>query len=177
MHPSRKVYVSRRIHKGIMYNSTRCVHTGPPTSWLRRRHKYNTGVDLPVGSLQGAPPASCLGKLLQEAHQQAVVCSSYPLTHICHAETTPKCQAYPRTSMQSHMLWDMDPIYPSTKSVDSLKYNMATGFTGWCSRKAGAYSSPGKILPAELFQLTRSMPGTSQKHKHSPNPTSTQKQK
>lgn len=152
------------------------VSTPVLTSWLRSRHKYNRHSSACLFSMQGvpcklpgetpagSPPTSCCVLLI----------ALNP--HLSHAETTPKCQGYPRTSMQSHMLRDVD-LTPSTKSADSLKYNMATGFTGWCSHKAEAYSSPGKILPAELFQLTRSMSGASEKHRHNFSPASAQRQK
>lgn len=51
------------------------------------------------------------------------------------------------------------------------------GLTDWCSSKAEAHSSPGKILPAELYQLTRNTPSTSEKHRHNPSPVSAQRQK
>lgn len=136
------------------------------------------GTDLPVCSLHGVWPASCLGKLLQEAHQQPITCSSYPLAYISvtlKSHQNARCTHAHLCNPICSEIWT--PSTPSTKSADSLKYNMVTGFTGWCSSKAGVYSSPGKILPAELFQLTRSMLGASEKHRHNPRPASTQKQK
>jgi len=79
-----------------------------------------------------------MGKLLQEVYLQPITDCLYPLAHICRAETMPTYQVYTCTSMQSHMLQDTDPIYPGNKFAESLKYNMATVFTGWCSHKAGA---------------------------------------
>lgn len=173
----------KQIHH-VRYNSastsTREPHTAALVvstlvlkSWLRSRHKGKMGTDLSVCSLlSGVSPTSFLGKLLQEAHEQPVVCPSCPQTH------TSVTLKPPQNARHTHA-HPCNPIYskirtsstPSNKSADSLKYNMATGFTGWCSHKARAFSSPGKIPPGQkhdrCFRETQTYPS----------PASTQKQK
>lgn len=81
---------------------------------------------LPGESPARSSPASCHVPLLPSN------------THLCHSETTPKCQAYPCNPRKGPHL----PLVPNLQVHWNITWHC---FTGWCSHKTRTFTSPGKI--------------------------------
>lgn len=165
--------LSQHIHKGTTNNCTGCVHTGPHELAQEQTQEQDGHRPVCLHSAFRSVPTSCLGKVLQEAHQQPVVCLSCPQTHtsvtLKPSQNARHTHAHPWNSIYSKIRTSSTS---GTESADSLRCDMATHFTGWCSHKARTFSSPGKIPPGH-----RRMTGASEKHRHNPGPASAQKQK